>query len=51
MKTNMRDKSKVNFPVGVGVDMIAPMPADRVLPWSIGAAAEGADWDVAPWPA
>ena len=27
---NMRDKSKVNFPVGVGVDMIAPMPADRV---------------------
>ena len=26
---NMRDKSKVNFPVGVGVDMIAPMPADR----------------------
>ena len=28
-KMNMRDKSKVNFPVGVGVDMIAPMPADR----------------------
>ena len=27
---NMRDKSKVNFPVGVGVDMIAPMPMDRV---------------------
>jgi len=27
---NMRDKSKVDFPVGVGVDMIAPMPADRV---------------------
>jgi len=27
---NMRDKSKVNFPVGVGVDMIAPMPADRI---------------------
>ena len=26
----MRDKSKVNFPVGVGVDMIAPMPMDRV---------------------
>ncbi len=26
---NMRDKSKVSFPVGVGVDMIAPMPADR----------------------
>jgi CopA family copper-resistance protein len=26
---NMRDKSKVNFPLGVGVDMIAPMPADR----------------------
>jgi len=25
----MRDKSKVNFPVGVGVDMIAPMPMDR----------------------
>ena len=25
---NMRDKSKVNFPVGVGVDMIAPMPSD-----------------------
>ncbi len=27
---NMRDKSKVNFPVGVGVDMIAPMPMNRV---------------------
>ncbi|HVL79792.1 MAG TPA: copper resistance system multicopper oxidase [Sphingomicrobium sp.] len=27
---NMRDKSKVDFPVGVGVDMIAPMPIDRV---------------------
>jgi CopA family copper-resistance protein len=27
---DMRDKSKVNFPVGVGVDMIAPMPMDRV---------------------
>ncbi|MDL2340152.1 MAG: copper resistance system multicopper oxidase [Pseudomonadota bacterium] len=26
---NMRDKSTVDFPVGVGVDMIAPMPADR----------------------
>jgi len=26
---NMRDKSKVSFPVGVGVDMIAPMPVDR----------------------
>ena len=26
---NMRDKSKVNFPVGVGVDAIAPMPMDR----------------------
>jgi CopA family copper-resistance protein len=25
----MRDKSKVGFPVGVGVDMIAPMPMDR----------------------
>ena len=25
----MRDKSKVRFPVGVGVDMIAPMPMDR----------------------
>ena len=27
---DMRDKSKVNFSVGVGVDMIAPMPMDRV---------------------
>lgn len=27
---DMRDKSKVDFPVGVGVDMIAPMPMDRV---------------------
>jgi CopA family copper-resistance protein len=27
---NMRDKSAVDFPVGVGVDMIAPMPVDRV---------------------
>jgi CopA family copper-resistance protein len=26
---DMRDKSKVDFPVGVGVDMIAPMPTDR----------------------
>jgi CopA family copper-resistance protein len=26
---DMRDKSKVNFPVGVGVDMIAPNPTDR----------------------
>jgi CopA family copper-resistance protein len=26
---NMRDKSKVTFPVGVGVDMIAHMPTDR----------------------
>ena len=27
---DMRDESKVNFPVGVGVDMIAPNPVDRV---------------------
>lgn len=27
---DMRDKSKVDFPVGVGVDAIAPMPIDRV---------------------
>jgi FtsP/CotA-like multicopper oxidase with cupredoxin domain len=27
---DMRDESKVSFPVGPGVDMIAPMPADRV---------------------
>jgi len=27
---SMRDKSKVDFPVGAGVDMIAPMPMDRV---------------------
>lgn len=27
---NMRDASKVAFPVGVGVDMIAPAPMDRV---------------------
>ena len=26
---DMRDESKVPFPVGVGVDMIAPMPVDR----------------------
>ena len=26
---DMRDQSKVSFPVGVGVDMIAPMPVDR----------------------
>ena len=26
---NMRDASRVNFPVGVGVDMIAPNPVDR----------------------
>lgn len=26
---NMRDGCKVTFPVGVGVDMIAPMPMDR----------------------
>jgi CopA family copper-resistance protein len=30
MDHGMRDKSKVNFPVGPGVDMIAPMPMDRV---------------------
>jgi len=27
---DMRDKSKVAFPVGPGVDMLAPMPMDRV---------------------
>ena len=27
---DMRDKSKVRFPVGVGVDMIAPVPVDRI---------------------
>ena len=27
---DMRDESKVDFPVGVGVDMIAPNPVDRV---------------------
>ncbi len=26
---NMRDESRVDFPVGVGVDMIAPNPTDR----------------------
>jgi CopA family copper-resistance protein len=26
---NMRDKARVDFPVGVGVDMIAPSPVDR----------------------
>jgi len=29
MNHDMRDKSKVAFPVGVGVDMVAPMPVDR----------------------
>jgi CopA family copper-resistance protein len=29
MDHNMRDKSKVDFKVGPGVDMIAPMPMDR----------------------
>ncbi len=29
MNHSMRDKSKVSFPVGVGVDMIAPNPVDR----------------------
>jgi CopA family copper-resistance protein len=29
MDHNMRDKSKVAFPVGPGVDMVAPMPMDR----------------------
>jgi CopA family copper-resistance protein len=29
MDHDMRDKSKVNFKVGPGVDMIAPMPMDR----------------------
>lgn len=27
---DMRDEAKVAFPVGAGVDMIAPMPADRI---------------------
>ena len=30
MDHDMRDKSKVDFPVGPGVDMIAPMPMDRI---------------------
>ncbi|RIX29471.1 copper resistance system multicopper oxidase [Sphingomonas edaphi] len=30
MDHDMRDKSKVDFKVGPGVDMIAPMPMDRV---------------------
>jgi CopA family copper-resistance protein len=30
MDHNMRDKLKVDFPVGPGVDMIAPMPMNRV---------------------
>jgi len=30
MDHDMRDKSKVDFPVGPGVDMIAPMPMNRV---------------------
>ena len=29
MDHDMRDESRVSFPVGVGVDMIAPMPQDR----------------------
>ncbi len=29
MSHSMRDASSVDFPVGVGVDMIAPMPVDR----------------------
>ena len=29
MKHDMRDASEVSFPVGVGVDMIAPNPVDR----------------------
>lgn len=29
MQHDMRDASSVNFPVGPGVDMIAPMPIDR----------------------
>ena len=29
MDHDMRDKSKVDFKVGPGVDMIAPMPMDR----------------------
>ncbi|MEQ1688265.1 MAG: copper resistance system multicopper oxidase [Sphingopyxis sp.] len=30
MRHNMRDASRVSFPVGPGVDMIAPMPVDRI---------------------
>lgn len=30
MDHKMRDKAAVAFPVGVGVDMIAPMPVDRI---------------------
>ncbi len=30
MDHGMRDQSKVDFPVGVGVDMIAPVPVDRI---------------------
>ncbi|MEQ1725851.1 MAG: copper resistance system multicopper oxidase [Sphingopyxis sp.] len=30
MSHDMRDTSRVSFPVGPGVDMIAPMPADRM---------------------
>ena len=30
MDHKMRDASQVAFPVGVGVDMIAPMPTDRI---------------------
>jgi CopA family copper-resistance protein len=30
MDHDMRDTSKVDFPVGPGVDMIAPMPMDRI---------------------
>ena len=33
---DMRDKSKVNFKVGVGVDMIAPHPVDRTGDRGIG---------------
>jgi CopA family copper-resistance protein len=33
---NMRDQSKVDVPVGVGVDMIAPMPIDRTAHPGIG---------------
>jgi FtsP/CotA-like multicopper oxidase with cupredoxin domain len=30
MDHKMRDKAKVDFPVGVGIDMIAAMPVDRI---------------------